>query len=81
MKRLTLCPLSAEAFAPYGEVLDASGAPTGFANGGAVEVHRDIAAIDVTARGGRVCVSVVRTKRAPYRFASKSWRDIRSGAR
>ena len=64
MRRLTLWSLSAEAFAPYGEVLEASGAPTDFANGGAVEVHRDIAAIDVTARGGRVCVSVVRTKRA-----------------
>jgi ureidoglycolate lyase len=61
--RLAICSLSAEAFAPYGEVLDASGAPTGFANGGAIEVHRDISAIDI-APEGRVCVSVVRAKGA-----------------
>ena len=63
MTRLAICSLSAEAFAPYGEVLDASGAPTGFANGGAIEVHRDISAIDI-APEGRVCVSVVRAKGA-----------------
>jgi ureidoglycolate lyase len=62
MRRQTICSLSAEAFAPYGEVLDASGAPTEFANNGAVEVHRDIAAIDVSTDGGRVCLSLVRAK-------------------
>ena len=62
MRRQALCFLSAEAFAPYGEVLDASGAPTSLANNGAVEVHRDIAAIDVSTNGGRVCLSVVRAK-------------------
>ena len=32
------------------------------ANGGTVDVHRDIAAIDVASDGGRVCMSVVRAK-------------------
>jgi ureidoglycolate lyase len=61
-KRLLVRPLSTEAFRPYGEVLDTSGRPTGVANGGAAEVHRDVAAIDVNAHGGRVCVSVVRVR-------------------
>lgn len=64
MRRVAIYSLSAASFAPYGDVLDAAGPPTGFANGGAVEVHRDIAAIDANAEGGRVCVSVVRARRA-----------------
>ena len=62
MRRLAVCSLSSEGFAPYGEVLDASGPPTNFANNGTIEVHRDIAGIDVAADGGRVCLSVVRAK-------------------
>ena len=62
MRILAISSLCAEAFAPYGEVLDASEAPTGLANGGTVDVHRDIAAIDVASDGGRVCLSVVRAK-------------------
>jgi ureidoglycolate lyase len=63
--RLLVRSLSAEAFRPYGDVLDTSGRPTGVANAGAAEVHRDIAAIDVSAQGGRVCVSVVRIRASP----------------
>ncbi|MBV8400257.1 MAG: ureidoglycolate lyase [Acetobacteraceae bacterium] len=62
MRRLLVSTLSAEGFAPYGEVLDASGAPTSFANNGTVEVHRDIARIDFAHFGGRACLSVVRAK-------------------
>lgn len=62
MRRLAFSSPSAEAFAAFGEVLDASGVPTGLANGGTAEVHRDIAGIDVAAEGGRVCLSVVRAK-------------------
>jgi len=71
MRRQTICSLSAEAFAPYGEVLDASGTPTGFTNNAAVEVHRDIAAIDVATAGGRACLSVVRAKVARSRSESR----------
>jgi ureidoglycolate lyase len=61
MKRLTVRPLTAEAFRPYGEVIDSSGNPTFLANSGAAQVHRDLAAIDVGANGGRICLSIVRT--------------------
>ena len=66
VRKLTACSLSTKAFAPYGDVLDASGAPTNLANGGAVAVHRDIAVIDIAAEDGRVCVSVVRAKGATW---------------
>ena len=64
-------PLTAEAFRPYGEVIDASGNPNFLANGGAAQVHRDLAAVDVGAHGGRICLSVVRTAPAalPLRIA------------
>jgi ureidoglycolate lyase len=61
-RRLVVRPLTAQAFARYGEVLDASGDTAFLANNGAVQVHRDVAAIDVGAQDGRVCVSVVRTR-------------------
>ncbi len=71
MRRLTVRPLTAEAFRPYGVVIDASGNPSFLANSGAAQVHRDLAAIDVGARGGRICLSVVRTAPAalPLRIA------------
>jgi ureidoglycolate lyase len=59
-RRLRPLPLTAGAFKPYGDVIDASGTPSALANGGAATVFRDIAAIDVEAHGGRVSVSVVR---------------------
>lgn len=58
--RVPVRHLTAEAFRPYGDVIDASGSPSYPANGGAAQVHRDLAAIDLDA-GSRVCVSVVRT--------------------
>jgi ureidoglycolate lyase len=67
VRRLAISSLSAETFATFGEVIDASGAPTGLANGGTVEVHRDIAKIDVSA-AGRVCLSVVRAKGSALPF-------------
>jgi ureidoglycolate lyase len=63
--RVPVRHLTAEAFAPYGDVIDASGNPSYLANGGAAQVHRDLAAVDLDADGGRVCVSVVRTSPAP----------------
>jgi ureidoglycolate lyase len=65
MVRLTPAPLTAEAFRPYGAVIDASGTPSALANGGAAKVFRDMAAIDVEAEGGRVSVSLVRTAPTP----------------
>ncbi len=69
--RLAVRRLTAEAFRPYGEVIDASGNPSFLANGGAAQVHRDLAAIDFGANGGRICLSVMRTAPAalPLRIA------------
>ncbi len=71
VRRLTVRRLTAEAFKPYGEVIDASGNPSFPANGGAAQVYRDRAAIDFGANGGRICLSVVRTAPAalPLRIA------------
>ena len=63
--RLTPHPLTAAAFEPYGEVIDASRTPSALANGGAAEVHRDVAALDFAANGGRISISVVRTAPTP----------------
>jgi len=59
-RRLTVRKLTREAFRRFGEVMDASGAPHELANGGAAEIYRDLARVDVEAAGGRVSVSVVR---------------------
>lgn len=59
---LRVSPLTREAFLPYGDVLDAEGECDDRANGGAVEIFRDRARIDVDAMGGRPAMSVVRTE-------------------
>ena len=66
LRRLPVEPLTREAFRPFGDLLDASGTPDHSANGGAAEVFRELAALDVGARGGRACVSIVRA--APSRL-------------
>jgi len=66
LRRLPVEPLTREAFRPFGDVIAASGAPDHWANGGAAEVFRDRAVLDVEAEGGRPCVSIVRA--APSRL-------------
>jgi ureidoglycolate lyase len=82
MRRLIVSSLTIEGFAPYGEVLDASRAPTSLANNGTIEVHRDVAVVDVAARRGRVCLSVVRAKgRAlPFRIEAMECHPLGSQA-
>lgn len=60
-RRLETRPLTAESFAPYGEVIDGRGEPSFTANGGAARVHRDLARVDVGGDDGRVCISWVRS--------------------
>ena len=57
-------PLSRSAFEPFGEVLDASGPHDDLTNGGAAQVFRDRANLDVAAEGGCVRVNIVRTSPA-----------------
>ncbi len=63
---LLVTPLSREAFAPFGDVLDACGPADDVANAGAAHVFRDRAAADYTAEDGRIRFNVVRT--APRRL-------------
>lgn len=59
-------PLSRSTFKPFGDVLDASGPYDDLANGGAAQVFRDRATLDVAALGGRARMNIVRT--APIRL-------------
>ena len=52
-------PLTAEAFAPFGEVLEASGAPTRIINQGKCGRYHDLAVMDFTPdEGGRPGISL-----------------------
>lgn len=52
--------LTAESFAPFGEVIEASGRIATWINRGTGERFADLAEIDVLAAGGRPTVSIVR---------------------
>ncbi|SLN19330.1 Ureidoglycolate lyase [Aquimixticola soesokkakensis] len=59
MRRVTVAPLSAPAFAPYGDVLDASGAPDKIINAGKCGRYHDRATLDFGAEtAGRAGVSI-----------------------
>jgi len=58
--RLTPAPLTAEAFAPYGEVIETAGASELAVNQGTATRFDDLAAIDVAAGGGRPRLSIFR---------------------
>jgi ureidoglycolate lyase len=66
-------PLTADAFAPYGDVLDASGAPDKLINEGLCARHHDRARLDFgaeTAPPGRAGLSIfdAEPRALPYRF-------------
>lgn len=69
MSTIRIQPLTAEAFAPYGEVLDASGAPDKLINQGLCGRYHDRAKLDFT-QGGRAGVSLFQAelRRLPYRL-------------
>jgi ureidoglycolate lyase len=61
-RTLTPRPLTPEAFAPYGQVIDAGAAREAIPiNYGATTRFHDLARIDVTEGGGEVCVSIFRS--------------------
>ena len=51
MKRLRTEPLTAEAFAPFGDLIEVSGPPTRLINGGLCGRHHDLARLDFDAEG------------------------------
>jgi ureidoglycolate lyase len=63
--RLRVTRLTREGFRPFGDVLDASGTPDDLANGGAAQVFRNRAEVDVGAEGGRLSINVVRAAPTP----------------
>lgn len=64
-------PITAERFAPYGDVIAASAATRAGMNDARFERFHDLAGIDVTDAGGRAAVSIARcniTTTFPYRI-------------
>jgi len=59
--KLRIEPLTREAFAPFGDVIDCDGAARHYTiNEGFAERYHDLAAIDVAAEGGRPLVNIFR---------------------
>ena len=64
-------PITAERFAPYGNVIHASTAAKAAMNDARFERFHDLAKIDVDGAGGRVAISIARSltpARFPHRF-------------
>jgi ureidoglycolate lyase len=66
---VALEPLTAEAFRPFGEVIDAQSSAHFTINEGYAERHDDLAQIDVLREGGRPRLSIFRAKPRPWPLA------------
>ena len=68
-REITVQPLTADAFAPFGEVLDASGAPDRIINEGLCGRHHDLAKLDF-GPDGRAGISIfnAQARSLPYRL-------------
>ena len=67
MRPLRALPLSAPAFAPFGEVIEASGASLAI-NDGSTQHFADLARIDVSSDGGRARVGIYRAQPRMFPF-------------
>ncbi|MGQ0383766.1 MAG: ureidoglycolate lyase [Gammaproteobacteria bacterium] len=65
---LSLEPLTAAAFAPFGEVVEAAAAAETI-NEGTARQYADLATVDVAAEGGRARVSLYRSERREWPVA------------
>lgn len=65
MSRLAIEPLTAAAFAPFGEVVEA-GSRSGLINEGTAREFADLATVDVGAGGGQPRVSIYRAEARPW---------------
>jgi ureidoglycolate lyase len=63
-RALPLLPLTAEAFAPYGDVIEAAAAPSFAFNGGMADRFHDLARLEAAGEGARIGVSIGRAR--PY---------------
>jgi ureidoglycolate lyase len=62
MKILRMEPLTREAFAPFGDVIETAGARHFPINGGTTERYHDLASVDVGESGGRPLINVFRAQ-------------------
>ena len=70
MQRLAVEPLTREAFAPFGDVIEPAAAKRVIAiNDGTAQRHHDLATLDCADEGGRVLVSIVRAQPRALPFA------------
>ncbi|WP_288373071.1 ureidoglycolate lyase, partial [uncultured Marinobacter sp.] len=59
MLKLTAQPLTPEAFAPFGDVIDSRSATNFFPiNGGRTQRHHDLAGVEILGEGGRPMISI-----------------------
>ena len=65
-------PLTAEAFAPFGEVIQAAGHAPRLINQGTCERYHDLAPVDVLADGGRPLISIFKATPRPLPFEVRS---------
>lgn len=70
MMQLTPKPLTADAFAPYGEVVDIHSANKELSmNYGMATRYFDLAEIDVEEKGGKTCISLVKSNAIELPFS------------
>jgi ureidoglycolate lyase len=62
-------PLTAAAFAPFGEVIETAGHASRLINAGTCERFDDLAPVDVLANGGRPLISIFKATPRPLPFA------------
>ena len=75
-------PLSADAFAPFGDVIETEGHAPRWINNGTCERFDDLARVDVTADGGRALISLFRAapRALPFRIESLERHPLSSQA-
>lgn len=71
MRTLKPTPLTAEAFAPFGEVIEVRGDPRTINDGHTLRYH-DLAALDLLADSGRSIVSIFRSTPPTYPLTIRS---------
>ncbi len=69
MQKLELEPLTAEAFAPFGTVMDISAAERRMINGGTTERFHALAMADTESGGGRTILSLFRGQPRAFPYA------------
>jgi ureidoglycolate lyase len=69
---LLAVPLTAQAFAPFGDVIETEGRPSRWINEGTSQRFDDLARVDVLEGGGRPLISIFRASPRPLPFEVRS---------